>query len=495
LDERRIRFERRVGRIGFMGRGSRIPARRGPSDAPHGIALRIGNEKVSTSLKDTEAARHEVAPLPGFLARAFSRSPEAVVRPAVAQDAADAVGICFEERTRVVPRGAGTGGLGGAVPVRGGVVIDLKGLGGLAGVDREAGTATFEAGTVWSEVIETLAREGFAPLVYPSSAAAATVGGWASSGGYGVGSLKHGTFHSHIKRLMVGLPSGFLVEATGGEGRYSIPSFAGTEGQIGIVTEATFAIGRAPERRVTYVIRVPGLDHGLDLYGRLAALEPPPDSVDLFSKAAAAQFGEGWDAPVIVVTAEGRASGVRSVESGLRDMTAGSGGEIDESQEARALFRTRFSALTGVEGRAPSYRGSVLLETAGIGKLTSRLSGLPGGCPALEFRAVTRGTTLVTAACGAGGDGPGSIKAFARVRGLVAAGARLRGVPYGAGIWNSPYINVILGGRRKELRRIKGEVDRLRIMNPGKFFSITTRSGLPVPGWALRAYLAMAGRS
>jgi FAD/FMN-containing dehydrogenase len=89
-----------------MGKGGRIPARQTGSDAPHAIRLRIGDRQVSTSTEDIEAARHELTPMPDNLVRVFSRKPEAVVRPETAQEAADALGICFEERTRVVPRGA-----------------------------------------------------------------------------------------------------------------------------------------------------------------------------------------------------------------------------------------------------------------------------------------------------------------------------------------------------------------------------------------------------
>ena len=87
------------------------------------------------------------------------------------------------------------------------------------------------------------------------------------------------------------------------------------------------------------------------------------------------------------------------------------------------------------------------------------------------------------------------LRALARVRGMVARGVGMGGVPYGVGLWNSPYIDVVLGSRKKELRRIKSEVDRLRIMNPGKFFHMTTRSGLRIPGWAMSAYFGIAGRS
>jgi glycolate oxidase len=479
-----------------MGRGSRLPTRRGLADAPHSIALRIGDDRVHTSDEATEAARYGLYPPPGPLGGVFSRMPVAVVRPATAQEAADAVGVCFEERTRAVARGAATGGLGGVVPVRGGVVIDLTALGGVQDIDSQGGTATVGAGAIWDDVIDTLKTEGFAPLVWPSSASGSTVGGWASSGGYGEGALRHGNFRAHIRALEVGLPSGFLVEATGGEGRYSIPSFAGTEGQIGIVTGAKFSIGRVAERKATYLVRLGRFEEGIPLYRKIASLENAPHSVHLVSRGAAMKFGRGLDSPVLMVTCEGSAGEADLLSGALKDIVAGSGFEIDTSFDARELHKNRFTAVTGGAGKRPSYRGSVVIGEDRLDDLVSYVLKRRGDDGRdLECRAVGRGTNLVTVDCGAVPGGLSPMGAFAFARSVVAAGAGMGGVPYGAGLWNSPYIDVILGGRKKELRRVKREVDRLRIMNPGKFFSMTTRSGLPVPGWALRAYLGVAGRS
>ncbi len=479
-----------------MGKGSRLPARRGSGDAPHAIELRIGAGKVHTSPDDVGAARRVLSPMPSLLSRIFERTPDGIVRPATAQDAADAAGVCFEERARVVPRGAATGGLGGVAVVRGGVVVDLGGLGGLLDIDRRACAARAGAGAVWSDVIDALEQEGFAPLAYPSSASESTVGGWVSTGGYGVGTLKHGNFHSHMGALQVGLPSGILVEATGAEGRYSIPTFAGTEGQIGIVTAATFTVKRAPDKRATYVLRLKKFSDGMPLYLKLAALESPPDSVDLLSRGAAMELGRGWDSPLLLVSETGSAADVMRLAGALKDMVGGSGREIDASLDVREVFKMRLSALRGRGGEVPFYSGSLLVGADRLAGLVSNITG-GGGRPdlALECRAVDRGTTLLTVGCGAQPGSVSPLQAFALIRSIVAAGAGMGGVPYGVGLWNSPYIDVILRGRIKELRRIKSEVDRLRIMNPGKFFSMTTRSGLRVPGWAMRAFLGLVGRS
>ena len=497
MGERRIRFERRVGKIGFLGRGVR-PPRRDESDAPHSIDLRIGGAKVSRSLKDTRAATRDFADAPGLLSAVFSRTPEAVVRPESADDVAGAVGVCFEERTRVVPRGAATAGQGGVVPVRGGVVIDLTSLRNIVGLDRANRTATVEAGAVWEDVIDNLERESLSPLAYPSSACGGTVGGWVSTGGYGIGTLKHGNFRTHIESLEVALPSGFLVEASGREGRYSIPSFAGTEGQIGVVTKAVLKLRRLPERRASWVIRVPALSDGLALYNRLTRLEDLPYSLEIVSPGHPGPYGEMGGVPLLLATQEGAAADVEALAARIEEAISGTGLELDATVEARDLWRKRFSNLRERAEQGSFQSGSLLLGDDVLEGFISYLRREGAGGENLGFvcRAVERGRSLVTVGCFSGGAGePSPLGAFALVRKAIAAGAGMGGVPYGVGIWNSPYIDVILGDRKRELRRIKREVDRLGIMNPGKFFSMTTRSGLPVPGWALGAYLGLAGRS
>jgi glycolate oxidase len=497
LGERRFRIERRVGKIGFMGRGTRLPGGSG-YDAPHSIGLRIGEDKVSTSSRDIEAAASDFTRLPGIVRRLFVRKPGAVVRPATAQDAADAAAVCFEERTPLVPRGGGTSGLGGVLPVRGGVVMDLRGLCGIAGIDRAGALATVEAGAVWDSLTADLEKEGLCPLCLPASSAESTVGGWASTGGYGTGSLKYGNFHDHIESLEVALPSGFVVDAAGGEGRYSIPSFAGTEGQIGVVTKVTFSVRRVPEEVASYIVRPPDLGEALRIYMALARREKPPYSVELAGpgtgrlysrkEEGAADLKPG-DGPFIIASEEGSSAEVASFTEALKSVLAPSGG-LEKLADLRGVRRRKLVSMREVMKDTPYLSGGVLMGADGLAGYLDHLSGMRKGeeGPVFECASVGGGRTLVTAGLFAGGGaGFSLLRAFAGVRSIIAAGLSLGGVPYGVGLWNSPYIDVILGGRKKELWRIKKEVDRLGVMNPGKFFSMTTRLGLPIPGWAARA--------
>ena len=92
----------------------------------------------------------------------------------------------------IVPRGGGTGIYGGAVPVDGGILVDLTRLSGVVDVNREEDLATVRAGSRWTQVESELQPYGLATCVYPTSAPTATVGGWLAQGGAGLGSYAFG---------------------------------------------------------------------------------------------------------------------------------------------------------------------------------------------------------------------------------------------------------------------------------------------------------------
>jgi hypothetical protein len=83
-------------------------------------------------------------------------------------------------------------------------------------------------------------------------------------------------------------------------------------------------------------------------------------------------------------------------------------------------------------------------------------------------------------------EGPGFPRVIRDVPatiGISQAAMDAGGRPYGFGLWNTPFAAKVLGNARKNLKAIKQETDRLNTLNPGKFFSLTMGSGLPVWSW------------
>ena len=148
------------------------------------------------------------ADIPDSLRKMLIRTtPDAVVQPESVEDVANVVSAAYDLGVPIVPRGAASFPLGGSVPTMGGVVIDLSALRRIFGVDRDRFLADVETGVRWSTLQEILRGEGLALRTYPSSWFS-TIGGWVSTGGYGINSLKFGHLSKNVEALQVVTPKG-----------------------------------------------------------------------------------------------------------------------------------------------------------------------------------------------------------------------------------------------------------------------------------------------
>ncbi|MHA2433527.1 MAG: FAD-binding oxidoreductase [Candidatus Thorarchaeota archaeon] len=130
---------------------------------------------------------HDIASLPGLVNDILNTKVDAVAQPTNAEVVSNLLKYCIEHRIPVVPRGHGTSGYGGALPTRGGLVIETTRLNQLHSIDREDMTVEVGAGIIWGHLIEILEDEGLTVAAYPSSAPSSTVGGWIAAGGTGIG--------------------------------------------------------------------------------------------------------------------------------------------------------------------------------------------------------------------------------------------------------------------------------------------------------------------
>jgi len=116
---------------------------------------------------------------------------EAVVQPVSTDEVVEVLACCFARRIPVTARGAGTGNYGQAIPLQGGVVLDLARMDAIREITTD-GIAVTEPGTRLG-VLEVAAREvGWELRCYPSTVVKASVGGFLGGGSGGIGSVSHG---------------------------------------------------------------------------------------------------------------------------------------------------------------------------------------------------------------------------------------------------------------------------------------------------------------
>jgi glycolate oxidase len=186
--------------------------------------------------------------------------PLAVAIPGTAEEAAEVLRIADEAGIPVVPRGGGTSVTGSSIPVEGGIVLSTRGLGGVRDVMPEDGYAIAGAGTPLGELDELLSRLGFMYPPDPSSSSAATVGGSIATNAGGLRGVSYGNTRCWVMGLRVALPGGRLLWVGGralkrSAGYDLVSLFVGSEGTLGVITEAILRIAPRPEavgRAVAY---------------------------------------------------------------------------------------------------------------------------------------------------------------------------------------------------------------------------------------------------
>jgi len=433
----------------------------------------IVSERVTVSPFERRLYTSDLITLPGWVKRLFRTAPAAVVKPKTAAEVAAVLGYCSCHRIPAVARGGGSSGLFGAVPKRGGIVLDLLDLSQVIEIDQDKELVTAGAGITWWELDKRLRKEGLTLKSYPSSARSATVGGWLMSGGLGIGSLKYGPVFEQVTRAELALADGSLKEYTRGEG---LEWFLESEGMLGILTKVSLETRRIPESSSHHLLYFGAIKDLFDLVSALADSPPCPYAVEIFDhkylglvKASGykvTNFGDGGG--LALVSYEGDK---REVDEGNKVIEKLAGQFNGESRDgAEEEWRQRFNMLR-VRKAAPSVvPSSVHLPLAslgqfytGLGRLKKRPVGLLGHIvsknegimmPMLvsnEKKAVEYTLALHT---------PREISNLA-----LSLGGKPGG---GLGVWNAPYKNRILSRQRvEEIRQRKRELDPKGVLNPG----------------------------
>ncbi|MBI3744594.1 MAG: FAD-binding oxidoreductase [Chloroflexi bacterium] len=191
--------------------------------------------------------------------------PDVVVRPGTTAEVQAIVRLANETGTPIVPWGGGTGVLGGAVPLRAGITLDLRRLNRVRHVSVAGMTALAEAGIYLSDLNAALGKDGLMCGHDPWSAGIATLGGAISTGGAGYLLAKYGTMAEQMLALEVVLPNGDLMEArhvTAAAGPKMHGLFIGAEGTLGVINAALIKAFPLPERRTLRAFGFSTFDDG-----------------------------------------------------------------------------------------------------------------------------------------------------------------------------------------------------------------------------------------
>ncbi len=203
---------------------------------------------VARRLRDVVGAVHVITQADRLLAyesdalTAYWVSPRAVVLPASTEEVAAVVRVLHGEGIPVVPRGAGTGLSGGALPIEDGVVVGTARMNRILSIDPVDRLARVQPGVVNARLTDATRPFGLYYAPDPSSQSTCTLGGNVAENSGGPHCLKYGVTGRYVTGLTVVLPGGEVVRLGGAArsaaaGLYLVGLFVGSEGCFGIATE------------------------------------------------------------------------------------------------------------------------------------------------------------------------------------------------------------------------------------------------------------------
>jgi glycolate oxidase len=194
----------------------------------------------------------------------FTAVPDLAVLPGSAEEVVQVLRIAARHHAPVVPRGAGTGVAGGALPIIGGVVVVMTRMNRILEIDLSNRVAVVEPGVTNIEISRAVSDDGYFYAPDPSSQYASSLGGNVAHNSGGPHTIAYGVTTNHILGLEIALPSGALVRvgATGpdGPGLDLTGLIVGSEGTFGIVTRVWVKLLRRREAVTTLLAVFGDLD-------------------------------------------------------------------------------------------------------------------------------------------------------------------------------------------------------------------------------------------
>ena len=139
-------------------------------------------------------------------------TPDVIVHVENKEEISLVLRLANQHRIPVVPWGGGSGSQGGALPIRGGIILDLKKMSKILEINPESMTYTTECGIIQQVLEWELNKHGYSTMHLPASAPCATLGGYLAHRGSGVASSKYGKIEDLVVSIEVVLPDGTVME-------------------------------------------------------------------------------------------------------------------------------------------------------------------------------------------------------------------------------------------------------------------------------------------
>jgi glycolate oxidase len=417
--------------------------------------------------------------------------PEAVVLPRTTEQVSAVVALAAAERIPLVTRGMGSGLAAASVPFQGGIVLGLTRMNRILEIDTLNAIATVEAGVVTADLQTEVEKLGLFYPPDPSSIRHSTLGGNIACNAGGPRCLKYGVTGDYVLGLTVVLADGRILK-TGGKlikdvvGYDLNALFTGSEGTLGVITEALLRLTAKPKFARAALVEFPALADASRTVNAILSAGIVPATLELMDETAIACIEEALKIglpldveAILLIETDGadQANVEGEIQAAARICRENGARQVKVAQneaEREVLWKARRSVSPSLARKAPNKLGEdITVPRGAIPEMVQRLKAISAeyGLPVVIF--------------GHAGDGnlhPNILfdkrdpEQWAKVQKMVAAefnaalalGGTLSG-EHGVGTLKRPYMEQALGEVSVEIqKRIKQSLDPLNILNPGK---------------------------
>jgi glycolate oxidase len=296
--------------------------------------------------------------------------PMVVVLPSTVEQVAAILKYCHSEGVKIVPRGAGTGLSGGALPLEDGVLLGMAKFNKVLEIDYANRCARVQPGVTNLGVTNAVAQAGFYYAPDPSSQIACTIGGNVAENSGGVHCLKYGLTTNNVLGVEIVTMDGQIVRLGGkhmDSGGYDLLGIVvGSEGLLGVVTEATVRILRKPQTARGALVGFPTVEDGGNCVAQIIAEGIIPGGIEMMDKPAIhaaeafAKAGYPLDAEsLLIVELDGPQAEVDELIANVARIAKENHAtslRISESEEERLRFWAGRKAAFPAVGRiSPDY--------------------------------------------------------------------------------------------------------------------------------------------
>ncbi|MGJ9385776.1 glycolate oxidase subunit GlcD [Salipaludibacillus sp. CF4.18] len=432
----------------------------------------------------------------------FQSLPDAVIMPGSSEEVQKIIKICNQYEVPIVPRGSGTNLCAGTCPTHAGIVLTFNRMNKIIEIDEENLTVTVQPGVITLQMINAVEAKGLFYPPDPSSMKISTLGGNISECSGGLRGLKYGVTKDYVLGLEIVLPNGDIIK-TGGKlakdvAGYDLTSlFVGSEGTLGIVTEAIFKLIPIPETKKTMLALFSNMDEAAKTVSKIIANKIIPATLEFLDKKTCevvedfAKVGLPTHAnAVLLIEQDGPLETVNKDIQRISEICE-EGNAISvkiatSNEEALALSTARRSALSALARLKPT----TILEDATVPRSEIRKM-----VQAINEIAKKYDVTICT--FGHAGDGnlhPTCLtdardqeemhrveQAFEEIFAkAIELGGTITG-EHGVGEMKSPYLAWKMGEEGvNAMKAVKSAFDPKGIMNPGKVFAKDTRKRVVV---------------